>query len=291
MDDGQTESATTKVNAVEPPGQGRRRTMEHLNLLRADHADSFTPSHHGKKSFQSTLSKYTQYTESGIKTRLVSDSDHFSSAWDLGGIQKRSSNSLRRLNFEHRLSSSELCLDSVGGERTLIADNFRSVLRPTDSIDSDASSSSTFPERVTSFDLSSLDSFMDLNSDDFTSHKSEGHIASPITNVEDLDNSKDSSGERRKKDQGQLFQAIKRFNLHPDKGLKLLEERGFIEMTPKSIAHFLFNQERLSKKQIGVVIGGHKELNKSVLQNFVRLHQFQKVNLVDALRKFLWSFR
>ena len=132
---------------------------------------------------------------------------------------------------------------------------------------------------------------MDLNSDDFTSHKSEGHIASPVTNVEDLNSSKESSGERRKKDQGQLFQAIKRFNLHPDKGLKLLEERGFIEMTPESIALFLFNQERLSKKQIGVVIGGHKELNKSVLQNFVRLHQFQKVNLVHALRKFLWNFR
>lgn len=221
----------------------------------------------------------------------MSDSNHFSSAWDLGGVEKRSSNSLRRLNFGHRLSSSELCLDSLGGERL---SNFKSILRDTDSIDSDASISSTFPERITSFDLSSLDSYMDLNSDDFTSHKSEEHTASPfVPNPKDLDSSKENSADRgeRRKDQGQLFQAIKRFNLDADKGLKLLVEREFIEMTPESVAHFLFNQERLSKKQIGVVIGGHKDFNKSVLHNFVRLHKFQKVILVQALRQFLWNFR
>ena len=172
--------------------------------------------------------------------------------------------------------------------------NFKSILRDTDSIDSDASISSTFPERITSFDPSSLDSYMDLNSDDFTSHKSEEHTASPfVPNPKDLDSSKENSADRgeRRKDQGQLFQAIKRFNLDADKGLKLLVEREFIEMTPESVAHFLFNQERLSKKQIGVVIGGHKDFNKSVLHNFVSLHKFQKVILVQALRQFLWNFR
>ena len=59
MDGGQTESPTTEVNAVEPPAQGRHRTMEHLTLMRPD-ADSFTASHNSKKSFQSTLSKYTE---------------------------------------------------------------------------------------------------------------------------------------------------------------------------------------------------------------------------------------
>ena len=231
-----------------------------------------------------------------LPTCVMCDSNHFSSAWDLRGRDKRSSNSLRRLNFGRRLSSSELCLDSLGGERTFIADNFKSILRPTDSIDSDASSSSTFPDRITSLssDLSSLDSYMaDLNSDDFTSHKSEGGHIESSHETKDPDSSKESSadGGERKKDQGQLFQAIKRFNLDGDKGLKLLAERGFIEMTPESVAHFLFNQERLSKKQIGVVIGGHKEFNKSVLQNFVRLHNFQKVILVKALRQFLWNFR
>ena len=223
----------------------------------------------------------------------MSDPNNFSSAWDLGGIDKRSSNSSQRSNFGRRLSSSELCLDSLGGERAFIANNLRSILRPTDSIDSDASSSSTFPERVTSIDMSSLDSLMGMNSDEFTSHKSEGHTASNGINPEDFERSTVSFADEgeRKKDKGQLFQAIKRFNLDGEKGLKLLEERDFIKMTPESVAAFLFHQERLSKKQIGIVIGGHKEFNKSVLQIFVRLHKFQEVNLVYALRQFLWNFR
>ena len=225
----------------------------------------------------------------------MNDSNNFSSAWDLRGMDKRSSNSLHRLKFGRRISSSEVCLDSVGGERAFIADNLKSILRTTDSIDSDASSNSTFPERITSLssDLSSLESYMDLNSDDFTCHKSEEHIVSSNVTNPKLQSSKGNTTDKgeRTKDEGLLFQAIKRFNLDADKGLKLLVERGFIEMTPESVAHFLFNQERLSKKQIGVVIGGHKEFNKSVLQKFVRLHKFQNVILVQALRHFLWNFR
>ena len=60
--DGQKESLSRKVNAVEPEAQGRHNTMEHLALLRVD-ADSFSGSQHlcySKKSFQSTLSKYTE---------------------------------------------------------------------------------------------------------------------------------------------------------------------------------------------------------------------------------------
>jgi Sec7-like guanine-nucleotide exchange factor len=39
--------------------------------------------------------------------------------------------------------------------------------------------------------------------------------------------------------------------LEPERGLKYLEESGFVDQTPESIAKFLFRQERLSKKQIG----------------------------------------
>merc|ERR1712233_99527 len=88
----QIESPSPEVNEAEPQAHGRHRTMEHLTLLRVD-ADSITGSQHSKKSFQSTLSN---------------------SAWDLRGMDKRSSNSLHRLKFGRRISSSEVCLDSVG---------------------------------------------------------------------------------------------------------------------------------------------------------------------------------
>ena len=59
-DDGQKESASTKDNAAEPQTEGRQNTMEHLTLLRVD-SDSFSAgARHCKKSFQSTLSKYTE---------------------------------------------------------------------------------------------------------------------------------------------------------------------------------------------------------------------------------------
>ena len=50
-----------------------------------------------------------------------------------------------------------------------------------------------------------------------------------------------------------LLYGIKQFNLEPKKGLKYLEESGFLENTPELVAKFLFRQERLSKKQIGLL--------------------------------------
>ena len=60
--DEQMESPSPEVNEAEPQAHGRHRTMEHLTLLRVD-ADSITGSQHSKKSFQSTLSKYTDYAK------------------------------------------------------------------------------------------------------------------------------------------------------------------------------------------------------------------------------------
>ena len=107
-----------------------------------------------------------------------------------------------------------------------------------------------------------------------------------------------------------LLYGVKQFNLHPERGLKYLEENGFLENTPPSLAKFLFRQERLSKKQIGELrvfivlwrqiviveclgkyLGSHQEFNKEVLVQFVRCHEFTQLLLVQALRQFLWSFR
>ena len=49
-----------------------------------------------------------------------------------------------------------------------------------------------------------------------------------------------------------LLHGIKQFNLDPLKGLEILEEKGFVKIEEEeSLASFLLNQERLSKKQIG----------------------------------------
>ena len=107
-----------------------------------------------------------------------------------------------------------------------------------------------------------------------------------------------------------LLYGIKHFNLNVQKGLKILQEGGFVDETPESVAKFLFRQERLSKKQIGKksetgkhlhflprfyftgkYLGSHEDFNKQVLKHFVQCHQFSHLLLVQALRQFLWSFR
>lgn len=88
-----------------------------------------------------------------------------------------------------------------------------------------------------------------------------------------------------------LLHGIKQFNLDPQRGIEILLQRDYIKMESESIATFLLNQERLSKKQIGVYLGARLEFNQSVLNSFVKLHKFSNLLLVQALRQFLWSFR
>ena len=88
-----------------------------------------------------------------------------------------------------------------------------------------------------------------------------------------------------------LLHGIKQFNLDPQRGIEILLQRDYIKMESESIATFLLNQERLSKKQIGAYLGARLEFNQSVLNSFVKLHKFSNLLLVQALRQFLWSFR
>ena len=56
---------------------------------------------------------------------------------------------------------------------------------------------------------------------------------------------------KKNQEEQKLFFGIKHFNLNVQKGLKILQEGGFVEKSSESVANFLFRQERLSKKQIG----------------------------------------
>ena len=50
----------------------------------------------------------------------------------------------------------------------------------------------------------------------------------------------------------QVLYGVKQFNLDPGKGLNYLQDKLLVQETPESIAQFLFEQDRLSKKAIGL---------------------------------------
>ena len=148
---------------------------------------------------------------------------------------------------------------------------------------------SSYSNISSSVDMESLDSFV-MDDDRLIPNRSHSIRTTDSSGSATIDRSLSARSKRQQKDR-LLLHGVKQFNLDPLKGLKLLEERGFLEMTPESVAQFLFRQERLSKKQIGTFLGSHQDFNKQVLSIFVNLHQFSHLLLVQALRQFLWSFR
>uniref|UniRef100_A0A673BFP9 Cytohesin-2 n=1 Tax=Sphaeramia orbicularis TaxID=375764 RepID=A0A673BFP9_9TELE len=74
-------------------------------------------------------------------------------------------------------------------------------------------------------------------------------------------------------------------------GIVFLVENELLRHTPEDIAQFLYKGEGLNKTAIGDYLGERDDFNIKVLQAFVDLHEFTDLNLVQALRQFLWSFR
>ncbi|XP_077453907.1 cytohesin-2 isoform X2 [Stigmatopora argus] len=83
----------------------------------------------------------------------------------------------------------------------------------------------------------------------------------------------------------------KKFNMDPKKGIVFLVENELLRHTSEDIAQFLYKGEGLNKTAIGDYLGERDDFNIKVLQAFVDLHEFTDLNLVQALRQFLWSFR
>ncbi|CAG0883767.1 unnamed protein product [Cyprideis torosa] len=83
----------------------------------------------------------------------------------------------------------------------------------------------------------------------------------------------------------------KKFNMDPKKGIEYLVEQELIQNNANSIGDFLYRGEGLNKTAIGDYLGEKHDFNISVLHSFVSLHNFKNLNLVQALRQFLWSFR
>uniref|UniRef100_A0A8C9QM96 Cytohesin 4 n=1 Tax=Spermophilus dauricus TaxID=99837 RepID=A0A8C9QM96_SPEDA len=77
----------------------------------------------------------------------------------------------------------------------------------------------------------------------------------------------------------------------PLQGIQYLTEHKLLSPDVQDIAQFLYKGEGLSKTAIGTYLGERDPTNLQVLQAFVDCHEFAHLNLVQALRQFLWSFR
>uniref|UniRef100_A0A8C9YTV2 Cytohesin 1a n=1 Tax=Sander lucioperca TaxID=283035 RepID=A0A8C9YTV2_SANLU len=89
----------------------------------------------------------------------------------------------------------------------------------------------------------------------------------------------------------QVAMGRKKFNMDPKKGIQFLIENDLLKNTSDDIAQFLYKGEGLNKTAIGDYLGERDDFNIQVLHAFVELHEFTDLNLVQALRQFLWSFR
>ncbi|KAK9237355.1 hypothetical protein V1525DRAFT_163464 [Lipomyces kononenkoae] len=88
-----------------------------------------------------------------------------------------------------------------------------------------------------------------------------------------------------------IIQGTAKFNDDPKKGIQLLVEYGIIDdaSNPKSIAEFLRNTSRISKKLLGEFLA--KPSNKDILYCFIDSFDFTNKRIDTALRELLESFR
>lgn len=89
-----------------------------------------------------------------------------------------------------------------------------------------------------------------------------------------------------------LNNAIRQFNFKPKRGVKMLVSDGFIPShDPKDIARFLLTNDRIDKKSLGEYLGEGDEDNIKIMHAFVDGMDYARTRFVDALRRFLQSFR
>ncbi|KAK1877993.1 Cytohesin-3 [Dissostichus eleginoides] len=113
-------------------------------------------------------------------------------------------------------------------------------------------------------------------------------ISEVMTEIEQLTCVGESKTTQRNK---QIAMGRKKFNMDPKKGIQFLLENDLLQHTPEDVSQFLYKGEGLNKTVIGDYLGERDDFNLKVLQAFVELHEFADLNLVQALRQFLWSFR
>ncbi|KAJ3581989.1 hypothetical protein NHX12_016011, partial [Muraenolepis orangiensis] len=119
-------------------------------------------------------------------------------------------------------------------------------------------------------------------------HRLKAEIAEVTCEIEDLGLTQERKSMQRNK---QMAMGRKKFNMDPKKGIRFLIDSSLLKNTRDDIAQFLYKGEGLNKTAIGDYLGERDDFNLQVLDAFVQLHEFTDLNLVQALRQFLWSFR
>ncbi|NWI37450.1 CYH4 protein, partial [Picathartes gymnocephalus] len=109
--------------------------------------------------------------------------------------------------------------------------------------------------------------------------------------AEEKQEADNNPGEQTRQRDKILTLGRKKFNMDPEKGIQYLIEHQVLSSDLQEIARFLHKGEGLNKTAIGDYLGGRDSTNIQILQAFVACHQFANLNLVQALRQFLWSFR
>ena len=98
--------------------------------------------------------------------------------------------------------------------------------------------------------------------------------------------------EMAKQQKTTLLSGIRLFNFKPKRGIKHLIKEGFIASdAPEHIATFLLRSPGLDKATLGDYLGDGEAENVAVMHAFLDLMDFRKTRFVDALRRFLQSFR
>ncbi|XP_015215045.1 cytohesin-3-like isoform X2 [Lepisosteus oculatus] len=113
-------------------------------------------------------------------------------------------------------------------------------------------------------------------------------IANVIAEIEGFEQEEENKTIEREK---QVAIGKKKFNMDPKKGIQYLINNKLLEWNPQTVADFLYREEGLNKTAIGDFLGEREEMHLKILKAFVELHEFADLNLVQALRQFLWSFR
>ncbi|XP_037701991.1 cytohesin-4 isoform X1 [Choloepus didactylus] len=118
--------------------------------------------------------------------------------------------------------------------------------------------------------------------------KLKDEIADVFAQIDCFESAEESRMAQREKE---LCIGRKKFNMDPVKGVQYLIEHKLLTSDVQDIARFLYKGEGLNKTAIGLYLGERDPVNLQVLQAFVDCHEFANLNLVQALRQFLWSFR
>ncbi|KAG7491461.1 hypothetical protein MATL_G00003910 [Megalops atlanticus] len=113
-------------------------------------------------------------------------------------------------------------------------------------------------------------------------------IEKVMSEIQDFEMAEENKNIARDK---QFLCGKKKFNMDPKKGIQYLVDNNLLEWKAPAVAEFLYKEEGLNKTAIGDFLGEREDMHIEILKAFVELHEFSDLNLVQALRQFLWSFR